>query len=226
MSTTVLVRCAGPMQSWGTRSRFSYRDTELVPSKSGVLGLVAAALGRGRAEPLDDLAELHMAVRIDQPGHLETDYQTALNVAKADDSKPDTVVSFRQYLADARFMVALEGDERLCRRIYAALRSPRWPLFLGRKGYVPGEPVWLRDGLVSADALTALRSIEWPEVDGRPVPETWCVVECQVGEDGDPRLDVPVDFRVASRRYSVRRVRREKLIAHGRSERGEAEVVP
>ena len=55
--TVLLMRLAGPMQSWGTRSRFGNRDTGLEPSRSGVIGLLCAALGRPRAEPLDDFLE-------------------------------------------------------------------------------------------------------------------------------------------------------------------------
>ena len=38
--STLLLRLAGPMQSWGVQSRFSVRDTGLEPSKSGVIGLL------------------------------------------------------------------------------------------------------------------------------------------------------------------------------------------
>jgi len=51
---TLLIPLVGPMQSWGTRSRFDHRDTEREPSKSGVIGLVCAAIGRDRNEPIDD----------------------------------------------------------------------------------------------------------------------------------------------------------------------------
>jgi CRISPR system Cascade subunit CasD len=197
------------MQSWGTRSRFSHRDTETEPSKSGVLGLVAAALGRPRGAALDDLAALRMAVRVDAAGHIESDYQTALKVAKADGSTPDTVLSWRQYLADARFLVGLEGDEGVCRQIDAALRAPRWPLFLGRKGFVPGEPV--ATGVEAGDAVTALRRTRWPVVDGDTVPELWCVRDAALDEDGDVRLDVPISFTIDDRRYATRRVVRELI---------------
>lgn len=77
---TLLLRLQGPMQSWGTTSRFDERDTQLEPSKSGVLGLVCAALGRDRHEPVDDLAVLRMGVRVDQEGVPMRDYQTATGV--------------------------------------------------------------------------------------------------------------------------------------------------
>ena len=44
----LLMRLAGPMQSWGTQSRFLHRDTGREPSKSGVIGVLCAALGRPR----------------------------------------------------------------------------------------------------------------------------------------------------------------------------------
>ena len=70
---TLLLRLSGPLQSWGVQSRFSIRDTGLEPSKSGVVGLLCAALGRPRSAPVDDLAALQMGVRVDQQGHLTYD---------------------------------------------------------------------------------------------------------------------------------------------------------
>ena len=77
---TLLLRLAGPMQSWGTTSRFDQRDTGKEPSKSGVVGLLTAALGIDREvwnDELKSLAALTMAVRHDRPGVLKCDYQIA-----------------------------------------------------------------------------------------------------------------------------------------------------
>lgn len=143
---TLLMRLVGPLQSWGTTSRFDERDTQLEPSKSGVVGLLCAALGRDRAEPVEDLARLRMGVRVDREGFLMRDYQTATGVLVAANAKPDmgrTVVSPRFYLSDAGFLVGLEGDDQpLLRQLHAALRAPRWPLALGRKAFVPSQPLW------------------------------------------------------------------------------------
>jgi len=165
---TLLLRLAGPMQSWGTQSHFRHRDTGLEPSKSGVIGLLCAALGRARTEPTDDLAALTMGVRVDREGTLQRDYHTAQDVAGADGKVEPTVLSERFYLADADFLVGLAGDDLdLLRRLDAAVRAPRWPLFLGRKAFVPGEPVALpgsgvREGMALEEAL---RSEAW-----RPLP--------------------------------------------------------
>lgn len=200
------------MQSWGTRSRFIYRDTETEPSKSGVLGLVAAAMGRPRGADLSDLAALSMGVRIDRPGHLEVDYQTALHVIRADGSKNDMAVqSWRHYLADASFLVGLMGPAGLCEDIRAALRAPRWPLFLGRKGFVPGAVVCPRP-VQLGELLEVLSRVDWPMgEDGTPVAGLDAVVDCGPDESGDLRQDVPVSFAIEARRYRTRLVRRLRL---------------
>src|SRR5690606_34005802 len=117
----------------GTTSRFDERDTQLEPSKSGVIGLICAALGRDRNEPVNDLAALRMGVRVDQEGVLVRDYQTATGVVIAANGKPDlgrTVVSPRFYLSDAVFLIGLEGDRSVLENIHSALRRPVWPLSL------------------------------------------------------------------------------------------------
>ncbi|MEV7287146.1 type I-E CRISPR-associated protein Cas5/CasD [Streptomyces sp. NPDC093252] len=72
----LLVRLAGPLQSWGITSRFARRDTHNRPTKSGVIGLCAAALGLPREEPLGELAEVLFGVRADRPGTSLRDYHT------------------------------------------------------------------------------------------------------------------------------------------------------
>lgn len=165
----VLLRLAGPMQSWGTQSRFSIRDGASEPSKSGVVGLLCAALGRPRSEPVDDLAAVRMGVRVDLPGVARVDYQTAggthrvgerYGVIKADGSRGETVTSRRHYLADADFLVGLESDDALVEQLRDAVEQPRWQLFLGRKSYLPATPVLVG---VRDDALEeALRVEPWP----------------------------------------------------------------
>ena len=81
------------------------------------------------------------------------DYHTAQNVRRADPTKgtQDTVLSERFYLADADFLVGLEGDRAFLERLDTALRRPVWPLFLGRKAFVPSLPVseGVTDGAVN-----------------------------------------------------------------------------
>ncbi len=205
--SVLLLRLAGPMQSWGTRSRFSNRDTGLEPSRSGVVGLLCAALGRERDQPLDDFRSLKMAVRVDREGRLMRDYHTAQNVRRADTTKTpqETVLSERFYLADADFLVGLQGDEAFLKQLASALHSPVWQLCLGRKSFVPALPVC--EGIHTGELLDVLKSYPWRqrarwEKPDRPLR---CVIEVQFGE-GEPRQDVPVSFVSRERKFAVRHV--------------------
>ena len=212
---TVLLRLQGPMQSWGTTSRFDERDTQLEPSKSGVLGLICAALGRDRSEPVDDLAALRMGVRVDREGVPMRDYQTATGVLIAS-GKPDferTVVSPRYYLADAVFLVGLEGaDIGLLSEIHSALKTPVWPLALGRKSFVPSMPIHMPESVFDASLEEALQTWPFLTEGGKPPAGFRGVVED--ASEGAIRLDQPVAPFIA-RRFGPRFVKSVMFFAGG-----------
>lgn len=190
---TLLIRLYGPMQSWGTTSRFDERDTQLEPSKSGVVGLICAALGRDRAEPVEDIAHLRMGIRVDREGIPMRDYQTAKGVVIASSGKPDlsrTVVSPRYFLADAVFLVGLEGSRELLVQIQAALLRPHWPLALGRKSFVPSMPVYLTDALLDLSLEAALEG--WPCLVTEAAPSGSRRLLVEHVSEGSVRLDQPV----------------------------------
>jgi len=155
--SVLLLRLAGPMQSWGGASRHMTRSTLSMPTKSGVVGLLAAALGRRRGDDLSDLAALRFGVRVDQPGRLLVDYHTvsAASHAPGDPArqrmprssggtlKPEesTKVTRRYYIADAVFIAALEAPQDIVETLADALRRPRYPLYLGRRSCPPAKPV-------------------------------------------------------------------------------------
>lgn len=216
--STLLLRLAGPMQSWGTRSRFSNRDTGLEPSRSGVVGLLCAALGHPREAALDEFGmdRLKMAVRVDREGRLVRDYHTAQEVLRASGKgTQDTVLSERFYLADADFLVGLQGEEGFLKRLATALSSPVWQLCLGRKAFVPALPVCegLRgEDLYRAEGLTDLLKT-WPwrkrlPYDPPAEQPLRCVLEVGYGE-GEPRQDAPLSFVSPARRFAIRHVRTE-----------------
>jgi len=218
--SVLLLRLAGPMQSWGTQSRFTDRDTGRDPSKSGVIGLLCAAIGAPRDddETLAHLAALRMGVRIDRQGRVERDYHTAgggkypgrkrYGVIKADGTPGETVVSIRYYLAEADFLVALESDDRsLLEELDAALANPAHPLFLGRKSFVPGVPP--RIGVHGGDLVAALREHPWQpwnERDEVPEPGLRMVLEVE-GPDGEVRQDQPLSFVHGQRQFGLRYVK-------------------
>jgi CRISPR system Cascade subunit CasD len=207
--SVLLLRLAGPMQSWGVQSRFSVRDTGREPSKSGVIGLLCAALGRRRTEAIDDLAALVMGVRVVKEGRLARDYHTALEVARAGGGLKDCEPSTRYYLADAEFIVGLESPDRaLLEQLDAALRRPHWPLCLGRKSFVPGEPVaWSeRDGAIQTGALREALTCDLEE-------EEACLILESTPAEGQPRMDQPVSFD--NRTFTTRYVRTEVAARKG-----------
>lgn len=211
---TLVLRLAGPMQSWGVKSRFDRRDTGTEPSKSGVVGLICSALGRPRTADVSHLSPLEMAVRVDRPGVLLADYQTTEGVPSASGTGGRrTVQSHRWFLADAAFLVALRGQDQMVGEIAAALERPRWMLALGRKSFPPTPPLVI--GLLEEDIDTALWETPWLGTAGRPQEE----VTLRVVRDSRPdqahawRSDHPVSFE--PRRFLRRPIRIEWVTLRG-----------
>lgn len=219
---TLLLRLVGPMQSWGTISRFDQRDTGKEPSKSGVLGLLAAALGIDREnwDALQPLTQLPMTVRHDRPGILRWDYQTAgcaqsdtIIKANGDPSK-DGVISKRHYLADAAFLVGLEGGDRpLLESIQEALKNPMWPLFLGRKSYLPSEVIWFKEGIQEGSCREIMS--KWPWIACQRarehLPKKLLISGDSKEGDGLLKMDQPLSS-FALRRFGARFVKSEWII--------------
>ncbi|MFM9615574.1 type I-E CRISPR-associated protein Cas5/CasD [Streptomyces sp. V2] len=171
----LVLRLAAPLQSWGGPSRYNHRETRSQPTKSGVLGLLAAAEGRSREADLTDLLALTLGVRVDQPGTLLRDYHTvsdhrglplpsskvdAKGVAKKTTPAKYTGVTQRFYLQDAVFTVALRGPAPLLDGLEHAVRHPAFPLSLGRRSCPPAGRLSL--GLQPDAALDdVLTQIPW-----------------------------------------------------------------
>lgn len=224
MKNTLLLRLCAPMQSWGTQSRFTIRDTGLEPSKSGVIGLLCASLGKPREESHDGdeefvaLLALRMGVLVLREGIPKKDFQTAggehrqgkvYGVVNAEGKKGGTVTSTRHYLADADFLVGLESDDlEFLRRLESAVKNPHWQTFLGRKSFVPSLPVYVKNGLLENVSLEdGLQPLE--KTNGKDFRR---VVEVLINdpEATEVRQDVPLSF--AERRFTNRRVRTDFII--------------
>jgi len=199
---TLLLRCVAPLQSWGVQSRYSIRDTAREPSKSGVVGLLCAALGRPRSDDVADLAALRMGVRVDREGVILREWQTAKATAAG-----DTTISTRYYLNDAAFLVGLEGqDAALLQALHAALRNPRWHLFLGRKSCPPSLSPYVKDGLIDAGLEEALKSYPWlGTAQSQHAKLTALRLVLDDPQGAEVRPDLPVSF--ADRVFRLRRVR-------------------
>jgi CRISPR system Cascade subunit CasD len=205
--SVLALQLAGPLQSWGETGRFAWRTTASAPTKSGVIGLLAAALGRPRDADPTDLAALRFGVRIDQPGTRVRDFQTAHHAVTG---RP-MPLSERFYLADAVFVAALEGEHALLARLLGAVRAPHYLPYLGRRSCPPARPLDL--GLREADLATALETEPWraspwyQRRERRALVPLQRLVETAPGtRAADLRRDQPVSFDPRHRRYEVRAV--------------------
>ena len=147
-----------------------------------------------------------------------SDYHTTVDVIKASGTMPkqgEAVVSTRYYLADADFLVGLEGhDLELLVKIDEALKNPYWPLYLGRKAFPPSEPVHILGGLLSEcplrDAL--LKHPRRRKVNDAAGGSLRLVLETPDGEA--MRIDQPISPFI-ERRFAPRHVRTEFIPLNG-----------
>jgi len=213
--STLLLRLAGPMQAWGGSSRFKRRATDHAPTKSGVIGLLAAAQGLRRTDPLEELLSLKFGVRIDQPGRIERDFQTA----RPNTGKPMPLTD-RYYLTDAIFVAAVSGDDALITGLADAIQHPQFPLYLGRRSCPPAGPLFLDTR--SSDIWTSLdfKETPWQASDWwREKQGQTCSIEFRLDEDALPpterttsatasfiQQDVPLSFDPEFRQYGSRAV--------------------
>lgn len=208
---TLLLRCVAPLQSWDTQSRFGVRTTGREPSKSGIIGMLCAALGRPRDEPVADLAGLKMGVRVDREGSILRDFQTAGKggYLKAGGSveKTNVITSTRYYLADAAFLVGLEGERAVLEELHAALRNPHWLLCLGRKACPPALPPYLPDGLCDEELLVALKTYPWLGSFAWQYKQLGNVrIVVDHNEGAQVRYDTPISFAKGQRSFAPRRI--------------------
>ena len=204
----------GPIQSWGNQeSKFVIRRTAEAPTKSGVIGMLCAALGVSRPQAAEEwlpkLGALRMGVRIDVSGVRWWDYHTVganmeMRIAAGEGkTKPGAMLTRREYLCDASFLVALQGEPSLIGELEAAMKDPKWTLYLGRKCCPPSRPFLEHPAGNFPDLLTAIKSVPWrkrladdnlPEsvdflLDWFPTPD-----QAEAPEDAEIWYHVPLSF--------------------------------
>ena len=208
----LILRLEGPMQSWGERSKWDDRDTADMPTKSGVIGLIACCMGLERANP--EIVSLHrhltVSIRADRPGKRAIDFQTIrqTRLMTADGGyrprSTSTILSNRQYLQDAVFLCVVACDnDALCDRISGALRHPTWVPYLGRKCCTPTCPILAADTDEFADVEDALR--RFPLLPRADQTQEAILAQAEDAAGIHVRSDSLVDSE--SRLFSARRVR-------------------
>lgn len=183
----LLLWLEGPLQAWGHDSRFGRRDTLDFPTKSGVLGLLCCALGAGgeQREWLAQMADLDLQLMAYTPANEQGKAMPRLPLLRDfhmvgsgyDDSNPwqsllipktsegkkavggGTKMTYRYYLQDMAFAVALQVPADQAETLAAALQNPVWDIYLGRKACVPTELVYQGTFTTADNALTAAANL-------------------------------------------------------------------
>ncbi|MGF1545922.1 MAG: type I-E CRISPR-associated protein Cas5/CasD [Thiotrichales bacterium] len=179
MPRFLILRLDGPMQAWGTHTYEDFRPSNLYPTRSGLLGLLAACLGIERTDHAEQsrlAASVDFSVRVDstverpgrnkpvaKPGVKLPDFHTVMDARKVDGSANKfPVVSRREYLFDAAFTVAVggrEGARYTLDQLAVALCSPCYTPSLGRRSCPPTRPLLDGEPVEAGDALDALRQV-------------------------------------------------------------------
>lgn len=201
-------RLEGALQSWGDHSKLNFRDTTDFPTKSGVVGLIAAAMGLKRDDPKipDMCSELKMAVRADRKGTVMVDYQNVGKTVQSDGKITErTLQTWRNYLQDASFFVVLEGRETVLDEIVTALEHPVWAPYLGRKSCPASIPILATKHSEGIDTV-----LHDPEtVASRRDDVIYCEID---GESGTWKNDIIMPRTRANQpNYDRRRVQIVKL---------------
>jgi len=209
---TLTIKLTAPLQSYGNEATFERRTTNDYPTKSAVIGMVAAALGYRRADArIASLNELHFAVRVDQIGRNLTDFQTV-------EWKKDTrKITYRDYIQDAIFVVALGSEnEALIDEVKFALKHPKFQLFLGRRSNAPAGVLQLHEFSEEAP-IEVLKQFAWqaaPWYQRKRSPQTVEVIADAdlISDHSDVMVkDRIVSFDQRNRRYGFRAISRIRI---------------
>jgi len=213
--STLLLRLAAPMQSWGTDSKFDRRLTGREPTKSGIIGMLACALGIRRDEPINKLKALRFGVRVDQPGEIMVDFHTV-----HDWKNGKAWVTSRHYLSDAVFLVGIEGSRDLLEEIMRALKNPVFPIYLGRRSCPPAGKLIVN--MSDKNLRDALADEKWMASNWykkKHIKENKKILEVFLDSTGDEDntfsvRDEPISYKQSFRKFSFRDVERHYVEVH------------
>ncbi len=184
MRDHLILKLQGVMQAWGEHSFEGLRPSTNFPTRSALIGLLAACLGieRNNRKQQQALADsILYAVRQDEKKLVwlgindefawkqhniikMTDYHTVKD-AREDYvglKSHETIVTQREYLLDAAFTLAvwsIEGGAYSLDQLQAAVCQPRYTPFLGRRSCPISRPLFeARVQAINADE--ALKMVE------------------------------------------------------------------
>ncbi|MCK9419786.1 MAG: type I-E CRISPR-associated protein Cas5/CasD [Nitrospirae bacterium] len=182
MREFLILKLHGPMQAWGEHTFEGLRPSANFPTRSGMLGLLGACLGIKRNDRLrlQTLADsVGMAVRLDKRSLIRkdgtkrplrvmkiTDYHTVKDAREdyAGLKSHETIQTWREYLYDAEFTVAIWNYPNAVISLDDLEKSVKQPFFtpyLGRRSCPIARPLF-QARQKSSDVLEAFKGIEPP----------------------------------------------------------------
>lgn len=209
-----------PLQSWGYASKFDRRTSLAHPTRSGVIGLLCAALGVDRTDThgLARLDALTVTVYAFTMGGRLTDYHTigggydpatqsgsicttGEGKVRQKNGQSIAVITYREYLEGSRFGAVVSADATLVDELAAAVRNPVWGVWLGRKACIPAARVFEGIHAAEEEALASLCRAAGVESAMRVVREA-----ATFADGNDTVMDRPLDFSPNGRRFAPRRI--------------------
>lgn len=182
MTSSVYLRLAGPLQSWaGASVTGNIVNTGKIPTPSALRGLLAGALGYQRGQWPQWLENVEFTIRMERPVQYTDDFQTinprtgeetfrrrillaqgqkassAKSLVFTPDAQSGTSIVNRTYLADSEFIVRITAEGKT-EEIDAALRSPQFSTYLGRKAFPAVFPFYL--GVGDSDEIYKIPTVK------------------------------------------------------------------
>lgn len=184
------IRLSSPLQSYGKEAAFDRRNSNYYPTKSAIVGLIAAALGYGRKDNrIHELNKLNYAVRIEQHGERTTDFQIV------EWKKGKRKLTYREYMQDAVYLIAIgSSNEDEINKIEYALKHPKYALFLGRRSNPIGG-VLMISSYKNTTPISVLRKAPWQASE-------W--YKKKIGRYYDTQIISDYDFRENKKNFFIK----------------------
>lgn len=144
---TLILKTEG-LSAYGLQTFDIHRRANHFPTRSAIVGVLAAALGitRNEHEALYQLSEqITTAVQVNQAGEKMIDYHTVQNFRSPDGKiQKGTKPTYREYWCDSEHTFAISAEPSLISQLESAVKAPKFTLFQGRKSCPLTRPLFDR----------------------------------------------------------------------------------
>jgi CRISPR system Cascade subunit CasD len=195
---TLILKTEG-LSAYGLQTFDVHRRANHFPTRSGIIGLLAAAMGITRKDQssLNKLSEnVVVAVQVNQAGEKMVDYHTVQNFrSPMGKIQNGTKPTYREYWCDSEHTFAISANDELIERLAEAVKSPKFTLFQGRKSCPLTRPLF--EKLVDESN---------PAIALRKLNENGQIFSDVVGENHIAILQVRDKLTAVNRKYAMRTV--------------------